>query len=101
MRDYGNRIINEYLTTAKWYFRGPLRLATEEQLKGAHHWVTRFRLFVAYEMVSTYVDQHYNYQPYHPMKQWSDDEYEQAYVVYVHSYYVKNKRLPEYGALQN
>ena len=35
------------------------------------------------------------------MKQWSDDDYEQAYVVYVHSYYAKNKRLPEYGALPN
>jgi acyl-CoA-binding protein len=46
-------------------------------------------------MVSTYVDEHYNYQPYRPMKQRSDDDYEQAYVVHVHSYYAKNKRLPE------
>ena len=95
LRGYCNRIFNEYLTTAEWYFHGPLRLAAEEQLKGAQHWVNRFRLFVAYEMVSIYVDEHYNDQSYRPMKQWSDDEYEQAYVVYVHSYYAKNKRLPE------
>jgi hypothetical protein len=89
------------LTTADWYVRGPLRSAAEEQLTGAHHWVNRFRLFVAYEIVSTYVDEHFNYQPHRPMKQWSDDENEQAYIMYVHSYYVKHKRLPEYGALQN
>jgi hypothetical protein len=35
------------------------------------------------------------------MRQRSEDDYEQAYVIYVHSYYAKNKRLPEYGALPN